>query len=284
MTVYPLAFYIGPVQITGFGIMVMVAFLMGGWVVGQQLRERGLNDQYAWDVVVAAVIGGILGAKVWYWALDPTWERFFSRAGLVWYGGLFGGILAVWINGRLKGVPLRYTLQLVAPACAVGYGLGRVGCFLVQDDYGLPTTLPWGMKFPEGLPPTTGQNLAPWGVEVPPGTSPFEVLAVHPTQLYETAIMLLVFWILWRMRHQPRAAGWLFGAYMVLYGIERFLVEFVRAKDDRVLFGDTITLAQAASVGIILAGVAMAARYWREDDFNPAALPGLQPQQPPKAT
>jgi phosphatidylglycerol:prolipoprotein diacylglycerol transferase len=284
MTVYPLAFHIGPIEITGFGIMVMTAFLMGGWVVQQQLRERRLNDQYAWDVVVAAVIGGILGAKVWYWALDPSWDTLFSRAGLVWYGGLFGGILAVWINGRLKGVPLRYTLQLVAPACAVGYALGRVGCFLVQDDYGIPTTLPWGMKFPEGLPPTTAQNLASWGVEIPPGTPPFEVLAVHPTQLYETAIMLFVFWILWRVRHQARAAGWLFGAYMVLYGIERLLVEFVRAKDDRMLAGDTITLAQAASVGLILAGIAMAARYWRNDDFDPAALPALNPAAPPRTT
>jgi phosphatidylglycerol:prolipoprotein diacylglycerol transferase len=277
MTVYPLAFYIGPVQITGFGIMVMVAFLMGGWVVGQQLRERGLHDQYAWDVVVAAVIGGILGAKVWYWALDPTWERFFSRAGLVWYGGLFGGILAVWINGRLKGVPLRYTLQLVAPACAVGYGLGRVGCFLVQDDYGLPTTLPWGMKFPEGLPPTTAQNLAVWNVETPADTGPFDVLAVHPTQLYETAIMLFLFWVLWRLRHRPHAAGWLFGVYLMLYSIERFFVEFVRAKDDRVLFDNTFTIAQATSIAILLAGAAMAWYYREKDDFDPARLEALKP-------
>jgi phosphatidylglycerol:prolipoprotein diacylglycerol transferase len=277
MTVYPLTFHLGPLEITGFGIMVMLGFLMGGWVYAQQLREKGLNEQFAWDVVVAAVIGGILGAKLWYWGLHRTWDSLFSRAGLVWYGGLIGGILAVWIVSRMRKVPLRYTLQLVAPACAVGYALGRVGCFLVQDDYGIPTALPWGMKFPEGLPPSTAGNLAAWGVEIPAGTSPLEVLAVHPTQLYEVGLMLLVFWILWRIRHRAHAAGWLFGAYMVFYAIERFLVEFVRAKDDRVLLDGTFTIAQATSVALILAGAAMWWYFREPDDFDPASIDALKP-------
>lgn len=283
MPVYPLTFSIGPLEITGFGIMVMTGFLVGGWVVQQQLAEKGLNEQFAWDVVVAAVIGGILGAKLWYWALQGGWDALFSRGGLVWYGGLIGGILSVWVVSRMKRVPLRYTLHLVAPGCAVGYALGRVGCFLVQDDYGIPTGLPWAMKFPEGLPPTTAQNLAAWGVELPAGTSPFEVLAVHPTQLYEVALMLFAFWILWRLRNRPHAAGWLFGVYMMLYSVERFVVEFIRAKDDRVLLDNTFTVAQAASVAILLAGAAMAWYYREPDDFDPAKLDTLKPVATEKA-
>src|SRR5262249_51424748 len=153
-------------------------------------------------------------------------------------------------NGWRKGVATRLTLELAAPALAVGYALGRVGCFLVQDDYGVPTSLPWGMRFPQGLPPSTAQNLMmQFRVSsIPPGTQPTDVLPVHPTQLYETAIMLFAFWLLWRLRTHKHGVGWLFGLYLILAGIERFFIEILRAKDDR--FIGPFTLAQATSVAI----------------------------------
>jgi phosphatidylglycerol:prolipoprotein diacylglycerol transferase len=260
MTVYPFIIHVGPLEITGYGLMLMVAFLMGGWLIARQLRENGLKEDYAADIVAAAVIGGIIGAKLWYVALTGDPGALFSRGGLVWYGGFIGGAVAVMLNGWRLRVPLRWTMQLTAPALAAAYALGRVGCFLVNDDYGRPTNLPWGVKFPEGLPPSTAGNLKQlFGVPVPAGIDPSTVLAVHPTQLYEVAAMLVAFAILWRLRKSGRPVGWLFGLYLVLAGVERFLVEIVRAKDDRFL--GPFTLAQLTSVIIAALGVILMARW-----------------------
>jgi phosphatidylglycerol---prolipoprotein diacylglyceryl transferase len=262
MTVYPFIIHVGPLEITGYGLMLMVAFLMGGWLIARQLRENGLKEDYAADIVAAAVIGGIIGAKLWYVALTGDPGALFSRGGLVWYGGFIGGAVAVMLNGWRLRVPLRWTMQLTAPALAAAYALGRVGCFLVNDDYGRPTNLPWGVKFPEGLPPSTAGNLKQlFGVPVPAGIDPSTVLQVHPTQLYEVAAMLIAFAILWRLRKSGRPVGWLFGLYLVFAGVERFLVEIVRAKDDRLL--GPFTLAQLTSVIIVVWGVVLMARWSR---------------------
>jgi phosphatidylglycerol:prolipoprotein diacylglycerol transferase len=118
------------------------------------------------------------------------------------------------------------------------------------------------MKFPQGLPPSTAANLqTQFGVPVPPGVDPGTVLAVHPTQLYETAIMLAAFAVLWKLRTRPAATGWLFGVYLLFAGAERLLVEFVRAKDDRFL--GPFTLAQLTSVGLVLIGATIMARWNR---------------------
>lgn len=278
MPIYPLKFQLGPLEITGFGLMMMAAFLTSGWVMERELERRHLAGDYAWSIIVAGAIGGIVGAKLWYWGLHHETSALLSRSGLVWYGGFIGGVVAVIVNGWRLKVPTRFTAELTAPALAVGYALGRVGCFLVQDDYGRPTDLPWGLRFPEGVPPTTAQNLAAsFGVEIPPDTSPFEVLAVHPTQLYEVATMLFAFWILWRLRAHQRATGWLFGAYLSMAGAERFLVEIVRAKDDRLL--GPLTLAQLASVIVIAVGGAILVRFGKPDDFREAPnAPVLQPR------
>jgi phosphatidylglycerol:prolipoprotein diacylglycerol transferase len=270
MTVYPFIVHLGPLEITGYGLMLMVAFLMGGWLIARQLRENQLREDYAADVVAAAVIGGIIGAKLWYVALTQDPGALFSRGGLVWYGGFIGGALAVILNGWRLKVPLRWTMQFAAPALAAAYALGRVGCFLVNDDYGRPTTLPLGMKFPEGLPPSTAGNLQQlFGIPIPPGIDPSTVLAVHPTQLYEVAAMLLAFAILWALRKRGKPVGWLFGVYLVFAGIERFLVEFVRAKDDRLL--GAFTIAQLTSVLIVIIGVWLMLTWRHAADPAPGA-------------
>ncbi len=260
MTLYPLIIKLGPLTITGYGLMMMAAFLIGGWAMQKDLSRRGYNEEYAADIVVAAVIGGIVGAKIWYVVLTQDMSALLSRGGLVWYGGFLGGVLAVIINGWRRKVPVQFTADITAPAIAVGYAIGRVGCFLVQDDYGIPTTLPWGMRFPQGLPPTTAANLEQmFGAVVPAATPPWEVLAVHPTQLYETAAMLLVFWLLWRQRAHGHATGWLMGMYLIFAGTERFLVEFLRAKDDRFL--GTFTVAQLTSVLVVAFGAFLLAWF-----------------------
>ncbi|HEY3011232.1 MAG TPA: prolipoprotein diacylglyceryl transferase [Gemmatimonadales bacterium] len=262
MTIYPFIVHLGPLEVTGYGLMLMVAFLMGGWLIARQLRENQLREDYAADIVAAAVIGGIIGAKLWYVALTRDPGALFSRGGLVWYGGFIGGAIAVILNGWRLGVPLRWTMQIAAPALAAAYALGRVGCFLVNDDYGRPTNLPWGVKFPEGLPPSTAGNLHQlFGIPVGQGIDPSTVLAVHPTQLYEVAAMLIAFAVLWSLRRGGYPVGWLFGLYLVLAGVERFLVEIVRAKDDRFL--GPFTLAQLTSVIIVALGTLLLVA-WRK--------------------
>src|ERR1051326_1718706 len=135
MTVYPLVFKFWHLTIPGYGLMMMAAFLLAGWAMQRELRRRGLGEEYAADIVVAAVIGGIIGAKVWYAVLTRDASALLSRGGMVWYGGFLGGVSAVAINGWRRRVPTRFTMELVAPALALGYAIGRVGCFLVEDDY-----------------------------------------------------------------------------------------------------------------------------------------------------
>ncbi|MGN6391878.1 MAG: prolipoprotein diacylglyceryl transferase [Gemmatimonadales bacterium] len=266
MTIYPfkipLPFF--PYELTGYGLMMMVAFLVGGWLIALELKRRGLLEEYSADIIAAAVVGGIIGAKLWYVALTRDPGTLFERGGFVWYGGFLGGTAAVILNGWRLRVPVRWTMHVVAPALAASYALGRVGCFLVNDDYGRPTSLPWGVKFPQGLPPSTAGNMQHlFGVPVPAGIDPSTVLTVHPTQLYETTLMLAAFFVLWSWRLWPKPIGWLFGVYLIFAGVERFLIEIVRAKDDRWVI-PPFTLAQLTSVILVIVGAWLLTR-WKDD-------------------
>lgn len=253
MTVYPFVIHLGGFTLTGYGIMMMLGFLVAGWIYSRELRRRGLDSAIAWDTVVLAVVGGLAGSKLYYAISVGHLSAFFTRAGLVWYGGLAGGVAAVCLYMWLKKLPIPTLLDAVAPSLAVGYLLGRVGCFLVNDDYGLPSRLPWAMAFPRGAPPSTAANLREqFHATIPAGTPPDQVLTVHPTQLYEIAMTFVVFWLLWRWREHRRTAGWLFGAYLVLSSVERLVAEIFRAKDDRI-FG-ALTVAQLLSAGLIAIG------------------------------
>jgi phosphatidylglycerol:prolipoprotein diacylglycerol transferase len=252
---YPLKFHIGPLEVTGFGITMMLLFLVGAWLVDRELKRHGFSSDYGGDLVLGAVVGGILGAKLWYAALHGP-ASLLSREGLVYYGGFLGGTLGVMLMGWRRRVPIRWTMHLMAPALAAGYAIGRVGCFVVGDDYGKPSDLPWAVAFPQGSPASTAGIMATaFGVAPAPGVAPDTVLAVQPTQLYEVAIMLAVFALLWSWRTKPKGTGWLFGAYLVFAGIERFMVEFLRAKDDRFLGG--LTYAQGMSAVLIVVGAAV---------------------------
>ena len=260
MTVYPFEIHLGAFTITGYGIMLMVAFLVAGWAYARQLARIGQPDTIAWDTVVFAVIGGLLGAKIYYAILVHRWDALLSRGGLVWYGGFAGGLVAVFAYMWWKRLPIRSLLDAISPSLAVGYSLGRVGCFIVGDDYGRPTSLPWGIKFPQGAPPTTALDLqTQFHVAVPAGVAPGAVLAVHPTQLYEVGLAFLIFWVLWRRLPHSHAPGWLFGLYLVLAGAERAFVEIFRAKDDR--FFGPISMAQVLSFAIVVLGAVLMMRF-----------------------
>jgi phosphatidylglycerol:prolipoprotein diacylglycerol transferase len=257
--VYPELITIGSFTITTFGLMMALAFLSGYFVIHLELKRQGADPDLAADILLGALIGGILGAKIYYvllyWdrtALDPV-GMLTAREGLVWYGGLIGGTLGAILMLRRRKASIAFGADLVAPALSLGYAVGRLGCFGVGDDYGKPTDSWVGVKFPQGAPPTTAGNLRRWGAEVDPAIPDAEVLAVHPTQLYETAMALVIFAVLWKLRTRPRAQGSLFALWMVLAGVERLIVEVFRAKDDR--FFGPFTLAQVISVVLIAGGI-----------------------------
>jgi phosphatidylglycerol:prolipoprotein diacylglycerol transferase len=255
---YPTLIKIGSFEITTFGLMMFVAFLAAGWVLTRQFRRYGLSDDLASSMVMYAAIGGIVGAKVYYAILFHDWHLLFDRAGLVWYGGLIGGFAAcTWLILHRRADYL-LAADATAPALAIGYAFGRLGCFLVGDDYGRPTDGWWGIAFPKGSPPTTAEALREFGVRVDPSIPPYQVLRVHPTQIYESVAAFVMFGILMWYTRREHKKGRGFALFLVLMGIERFLVEFVRAKDDRFL--GPFTIAQAISVVLIVVGIVLWAR------------------------
>jgi phosphatidylglycerol---prolipoprotein diacylglyceryl transferase len=255
---WPTLIKVGNFEITTFGLMMFLAFVVGGWVLAREFRRYRINEELASSIVVAAAIGGIVGAKVYYAILFKDWRLLFDRAGLVWYGGLIGGFLAgAWLVWRAK-VDFLKAADAAAPALSIGYALGRIGCFLVGDDYGRPTDAWYGVAFPKGAPPTTAESLRDFGVAVDASIPAYQVLKVHPTQLYETFAALLMFGILLWLNRRPHPRGLSWGLFLIMLGVERFLVEIVRAKDDR--FFGSFTVAQVISVLLVIAGLAFCVR------------------------
>lgn len=261
-------FRVGPIAISPFGVLLVAAFLAAYWQLSRGLRQLDLGDaDAAASLVVAGGLGGILGAKVYYAILHGDPKLLLERYGLVWYGGLIVGAAAVIWTMRRRRLPVWGTLDAAAPAMALGYAIGRVGCFLVGDDYGRPTELPWGVAFENGLPPTTAYYLrTEFGVAIPADVPGATLMTVHPTQLYETAAALVI-WILGvRLLGGRRRAGDVAIPVLALLAVERFLVEFLRAKDDRFL--GPFTLAQAISLAVVATLLLLARRR------PPAERPG----------
>ena len=235
---YPTIIDFGPVGIHSYGLMLATAFITVVFVIQSELKRRGFVPELASSIVMAAAIGGIIGAKIYSAVLDGqiTFRELFSTSGLVWYGGLIGGCLAVIIVVVRSPNPFLPTIDIVGPTILLGYGIGRIGCLLAGDgDYGPPSDLPWAMAFPNGTVPT----------DVP----------VHPTPIYETLISCTFFWILWSQRRKFEATpGVLFGASLVLLGVERFIVEFWRITP-RVL--GWITGAQIFSIIAFVIGITL---------------------------
>jgi phosphatidylglycerol:prolipoprotein diacylglycerol transferase len=256
--VYPELFHIGGFTMNSFGVMMALAFIIAAVVARWQFKKRGVSPDFIYGLVIAAVIGGLVGAKVHYVILHPdAWPRnLLSGAGLVWFGGMFAAILVVVIVTLLSKQRLGAVMDASALALAMGYAVGRIGCFLRGDDYGTPTDLPWGMAFPQGVPPT------------PPGVH------VHPTQLYESAASLVIFaLLLWVIGPRLKREGPLMFAYAVLAGIERFLVEFIRTNEPVAL---GLTQQQWISIALVVVGVA--GTWW----FGTRGR--LRPEQPETAS
>jgi phosphatidylglycerol:prolipoprotein diacylglycerol transferase len=227
------------ITLKSFGIVFACGFVAAGLILARRLRELGKPADYAYELALAALVGGLVGSRVYYVVQNYSVVKndllgsLFSGSGLVWYGGVIGGAIAVcgwaWWRGMLN-VAL---LDLCSVPLAMGYAIGRIGCQISGDgDYGKPSSLPWAMGYPHGTVPT------PEGVKV------------QPTPIYETLAMGLVAWWLWRMRDRFRP-GALFAFYLLLSGVERLLVEFVR-RNHRVFAG--LTVPQLESIGLMIAG------------------------------
>jgi phosphatidylglycerol:prolipoprotein diacylglycerol transferase len=253
---------LGGEPVTSFGVMMFLAFVVAGLVARRELDRMGYPGDKAWDFVFMAVVGGIVGARLYYVLLNydrltvEGWSFVFSRSGMVWYGGFFGAAALVLWEARRSPIPVPKVADAAAPALAIAYAVGRIGCFLVGDDYGRPTDSWVGIRFPEGAPPTRVAILErQFGVTVDPALVEKygDIVPVHPTQLYEVGMSTLIFLVLWRIRGHRHGAGWLFMLWLALAGAERFIVEIFRAKDDR--FFGTFTLAQMISLGLVGVGI-----------------------------
>ena len=246
-------FHIGSFSISPFGVMLVASLFVAYWQLRKTMRHFQIGDEEDASAIIFAVgFCGILGGKIYYSILFGDWRLLYDRAGIVWYGAFIGGFLALLWTLYHRRLPVARTFDATAPGLALGYAVGRVGCFLVGDDYGRPTDLPWAVSFKVGLPPTTADNLrSVFGVETPPELiGPDGWVAVHPTQLYETTAALIIWGVaLWLLRRDVRP-GTLFLTVAGLMAGERFLVELIRVKDDRYL-GD-FTLAQLISVLIVV--------------------------------
>jgi phosphatidylglycerol:prolipoprotein diacylglycerol transferase len=238
--------HLGPLTLQTFGICFALAFLSAGWLVAKRLKELGKPVDWAYEIGFSAALGGLLGARLdfilenYSEVKDDLLGNIFSGSGLVWYGGAIGGAIGVFLWAWYRGYLTTALLDLTAPALALGYAVGRIGCQLSGDgDYGIPWDGPWAMAYPHGTVPTTQQ--------------------VHPTPVYETLTMALVAYVLWRLRDRL-SGGRLFALYLVLAGSERFLVEFIRRNDDVAL---GLTQAQLISVVMVVAGAAWLARTRR---------------------
>lgn len=233
---HPELFHIGGFTMNSYGVMMALAFISAGIVAYWQFKKRGVRPDFIYPLLIATVIGGLLGAKIHYLILHPdAWpERMLSGQGLVWYGGLFGAIAAVIVVTLVTKERLAAIMDAGGPAVAMGYVFGRLGCFMRGCCYGVETDLPWGMSFPKGVPPT------PEGVQV------------HPTQLYSSLASLVIFALLvWVIGPRFKREGPLIFAYAVLAGIERFLVEFIRANQPIV---GGLTQQQWIAIAMVVVG------------------------------
>lgn len=273
---HPFKFNLGVFELTGFGLAVLLAFLISQIISERELARRGhdVEARAVADVLFAALLGTMIGAKLYYVVVVSHQIRdLWSRGGFVFWGGFIGSVILCWATIRYKKLSFVRFADVAGIAIAAGYSVGRTGCWAVGDDYGKIYNGPMAVAFPDGAPPSTAISMYQnFHVPIQPGVDPMQVMSVVPTQLMEVALGFVMFAILWRIRDHKHAEGWLFGVYCVLAGIERFIVEFFRAKDDRFAWGFGLSMAQLIALAIVAVGVAIMQARSRTGPDRPGIL------------
>lgn len=251
---HPADWHLGFLHLTGFGFAMMSAFAIAHWVSQMVLEARGDDAEIMNDVTFGALVGTLVGAKVYY-AILNGWDHLFSQAGFVFWGGFIGSVLLCAAIIRWRKQSFLRVADGAAVGIAAGYAIGRTGCWAVGDDYGRVWNGPLAVAFPNGLPPTFASVMnSEYHANLPASIPANAVVSVIPTQLLEVALGLVMFAILWRLRRHTHQSGWLFGMYCVLAGTERFVVEFLRAKSDMI---GPVTSAQLIALGITIVGIVL---------------------------
>ncbi len=251
---YPILFHFGPLTIYSFGALMALAALTAAWVVHAELERNGYDPELASTMVFAAAVGGLVGARAlfiieeWGSFVRSPWDYILTGAGFTWYGGFLGGALAVsWVVRKHK-IPWLKAADIAAPALAVAYGVGRLGCHVAGDgDWGAVTNVPWGVAYTRAIIGWVDPNT---GIPYPPG------VRVHPTPIYEFIESMIIFVILWAFRKKGYARGTVFWLYLVLAGLARLAVEFWRINPV-VAFG--LTEAQWFGLAVIAVGLSQLA-------------------------
>lgn len=232
---------LGPLKIPTYGLMLATAFIVASALIEQEFRRRGMGRNVGWDTVAVALIAGLIGCRINFLienraaVAQAGAKAVFGGSGMTWYGGFILALIAVIVFWRMRKVRMLPGLDTMAMVMPLAYAIGRVGCQLSGDgDYGRPSSLPWAMSYPNGTVPT--------------------LLRVHPTPVYEALLMTGFFFVLWNLRTKKHPNGFIFALYLLGYGLERFLIEFIRTNKP-VLAG--LTEAQVMSVVLVVAGVAM---------------------------
>ncbi len=279
---YPELLKLGPLTVHSYGLMLGIAFIIASWLLNKEFKRRDLDINIATTITLFAIVFGIAGSKLFHLFANPEdlkydfWGAVFSPGGLTFHGGLLTAMLAIYIYLRKKSIPFLVVADAAAPSLALAYGIGRIGCHLAGDgDYGIPTSLPWGTDYSNGVVKPSlmfqGSDIA---AGFPNGIVPDDT-PLHPTPIYEFLVMLLVFWFLWRIRKKDMPDGLLFSYYLLLAGTERLLVEFIRLNP-RILFG--LSEAQLIAIGLMTAGTAGIYYYTKLNSSKPrfAAPPELR--------
>ncbi|HEY9157335.1 prolipoprotein diacylglyceryl transferase [Candidatus Binatus sp.] len=280
----PVLFHLGPLTVYSYGLMLALGFLAGDYVIRLECVRRGLDPEYSSSIVIAAAVMGLAGSRI-YAILDdlPTYLAdpklmIFSGSGFVFYGGMIGGILGAYLVSRWYRIGFAVTMDMCAPAIAVGQAIGRIGCQLSGDgDWGLPSTLPWAMAYPRAIVGWNSETVLKLDEHYRLVSGFFPGVRVHPAPVYETILYLGVFAILWSMRKRYHPVGRLMYWYLVLAGATRFLVEFVRVNP-RVFHG--LSEAQLIAIAMMIVGGAALILTREKDQAEGGQQPGEKNQRP----
>ena len=282
----PIALSLGPLKIHWYGLMYLVGFAVAWWLGRSRIRGGrlpGVDEQGFGDLMFYGMLGVVLGGRLGYilfydlktYLEHPLQVFQVWQGGMSFHGGLLGVCAAAWWWSRKRGLHFMDTIEFVAPLVPPGLGLGRIGNFINGELWGKLTNANWGVVFPTSLPePYASMDPATLRAQFESGA--LNAFARHPSQLYQAVLEgLVLFVVLWIFSSRPRPRYAVGGMFVLLYGIFRFVVEFVRVPDAQLqylAFG-WLTMGQLLSVPLILLGL-----FWL---WRSRTAPVLQPQPLP---